>query len=77
MDMEKLLHSIITPLVGEENFSINKLENEEGNYQVLLTDKAFGLVIGRAGKNARAIRTICIAVAAKNNSKVRIQFDKE
>ena len=74
----KLLTALIQPLVVyPEDISVNILAEEEDeiNIQVLVNKEDLGRVIGKNGKIANAIRTICYASATKDNKKVNINFD--
>ena len=78
VDYVKLLTVLVKPLVVyPEDISVNILSEEELeiNIQVLVNKEDLGRVIGKNGKIANAIRTICYASATKDNRKVNINFD--
>lgn len=57
--MRKLLEFLLKGITGKEDFTIE--ENEEGdsiNFEVEAGQDSIGMIIGRGGKNIRAIRNI-------------------
>ncbi len=79
MKIEEILSDIIKPMIEDaESLSIEKIDSaseDYESYQILVSSKDIGRVIGRGGKNANAIRTVVTAIAAKENMRVRLQFD--
>ncbi len=80
MSMNTIIKDILYPMLeNTDELVVEQLSSESDYdiYQVYVSKADIGRVIGRAGKNAHAIRTICTSIAAKNNIKVRIQFDSK
>lgn len=79
MDLVKLTEQLVKNLVKEPDMvSVKQFEDDEEflTIQVLVNDTDMGLVIGRKGSIANAIRTIVQASAYANNmKKVRINID--
>lgn len=74
--MKEILETIIKNLVDEkDSVEINELENENGiTFEVKVSAKDMGKVIGKEGKIAKAIRTIMKSVAGKERTKVTVEF---
>ena len=74
--MKEALTTIINSLVTDtEAVSINEVEGEKSViFEVKVAEKDMGKVIGKEGRIAQAIRTIMIALAAKENKKITIEF---
>ncbi len=80
MNMKEIIKDIVLPMLQDEGeLEIKQLDDNSDYdvYQVYVSKSDIGRVIGRGGKNAHAIRTICTAIAAKNDSKVRVQFESK
>lgn len=78
VDFEKLIKSIVTPLVMHPEDVLVKtiaIENDEITIQVLVNEADIGRVIGKGGKIASAIRTIVYAGATKEGKYIRIDID--
>lgn len=78
VDFEKLINSIITPLVLHPEDVVVKTIAEEDNeiaIQVLVNEEDLGRVIGKGGRIASAIRTIAYAGASKEGKYIRIDID--
>lgn len=78
VDFEKLIKSIVTPLVMHPEVIVVKTIAEEENeitIQVLVSEEDLGRVIGKGGRIASAIRTIVYAGASKEGKRVRIDID--
>lgn len=76
INFEELIRNIISPLVVYPNdIVIKTIDGDETCYQVFVRKEDIGRVIGKQGKIANAIRTICFAGASKENKKIRIEFD--
>ena len=74
--MKETLQVLIENLVDEPN-SVTITENVKDksvSYEVLVSEKDIGKVIGREGKMAKSIRTIMKSIATKNKQKVTIEF---
>ena len=71
---------LIKYIVGsfaEKKDEIEYIENEVGNevdVTVILAPEDMGRVIGRQGKNAKALRTIVRSAAAKSGKKYNIEI---
>ena len=78
LDFEKLLINMIKPLVTNPDDVVVKILSQDDknvSIQVLVNDEDLGRVIGKGGRIATAIRTICYAGAAKDNVRVQIDID--
>ena len=79
MDLVKLTEQLVKSLVKEPDMvSVKQFEDDEEflTIQVLVNDTDMGLVIGRKGSIANAIRTIIQASAYANDmKKVRVNID--
>lgn len=78
VDFENLLLNMIKPLVTNPDDVVVKIlsqDSENVSIQVLVNDSDLGRVIGKGGRIATAIRTICYAGAAKENVRVQIDID--
>ena len=74
--MKETLQILIENLVDEPN-SVTITENVKDksvSYEVSVSEKDIGKVIGREGKMAKSIRTIMKSIATKNKQKVTIEF---
>lgn len=74
--MKETLQILIENIVDEPN-SVKITENIKDNiisYEVIVSDKDIGKVIGREGKMAKSIRTLMKSIATKNKQKVTIEF---
>ena len=74
--MEDILRLIVENLVDDkESISINKIENgNKVRFEVSVTQKEMGRIIGRRGVIAQAIRTIMKPVASKERKMVEVEF---
>lgn len=79
MIIETLLKTLIEPLVDYKEDVVVKEFTEDADgfivYEVIVNREDIGRVIGKRGKIARAIRTICYAAAMKDKKKIRINID--
>ncbi|MDL2292031.1 KH domain-containing protein [Acholeplasma sp. OttesenSCG-928-E16] len=78
IDFEKLLKNIVEPLVMNPDDVLVKTLSEDDNVitiQLLVHSDDLGRVIGKGGKLAGAIRTICYAGATKEGKRVHIDID--
>lgn len=78
LDFESLLINMIKPLVTNPDDVVVKILSQDDknvSIQVLVNDEDLGRVIGKGGRIATAIRTICYAGAAKDNVRVQIDID--
>lgn len=74
--MKEVLETIIKNLVSDKNaVSINEIQGEKSVvYEVKVAEADMGRIIGKQGKNAKAIRTLMKAVSAKEHKKITIEF---
>ena len=77
--MKDILETIVKHLVENQDAvkitEVTKPENENLiEFKVNVAKEDMGKIIGKQGKNARAIRTVMKAVAAKERKKVDIEF---
>ena len=74
--MKDIIETIIKNLVEDKQaVSVNEVQGEKSLvYEVKVAETDMGRVIGRQGKNAKAIRTLVKAIAAKEQKKVTIEF---
>lgn len=74
--MKEILQTIIESLVEDkEGIQINQINGERSIvFEVKVSEKDMGRVIGKEGRIAKSIRTIFKAVAAKEQKKVTIEF---
>lgn len=79
MNLEALIRTIIEPLVEHKDEIIVKQFDEDADgyivYEVMVNQADVGRIIGKGGKIAQAIRTICYAAAMKQDKRVRINID--
>lgn len=74
--MKETLQILIENLVDDPN-SVTITENIKENtisYEVSVSNKDIGKVIGREGKMAKSIRTIMKSIATKSKLRVIIEF---
>lgn len=74
--MKETLKILIENLVEEPNQVTITETNKDNNvmYEVSVSNKDIGKVIGREGKMAKSIRTIMKSIATRNHLKVTIEF---
>ncbi len=77
--MKDILETIILHLVEKKDeVQITETTNPENDkyvsFEVSVAKEDMGRIIGRQGKNARAIRTVMKSVGAKERKKVNIEF---
>ena len=76
MDFEKLLIDIVSAIVDTPE-QVKVVKNESGNCIELTLSVApdeMGMVIGRGGKIAKAIRTVIKAASASTGKKVTVDI---
>ncbi len=76
MDLEKLLVDIVTAIVDTPD-EVNVVRNENGNnieFTLSVAPDEMGMVIGRGGKIAKAIRTVVKAASASTGKKVTVDI---
>lgn len=74
--MKQILESIILNIVDDKDaVSIEeKVDGENIVYEVKVANNDMGRVIGRQGKNAKAIRTLMKSLGAKEKKRITIEF---
>lgn len=77
--MKDILETIVKHLVENQDAvkitEVTKPENENLiEFKVNVAKEDMGKIIGKQGKNARAIRTVMKSVATKERKKVDIEF---
>lgn len=77
--MKDILETIVKHLVENQDAvkitEVTKPENKNLiEFKVNVAKEDMGKIIGKQGKNARAIRTVMKSVAAKERKKVDIEF---
>ncbi len=74
--MKEFLEFIAKSLVDKpEAVRVEETKGEEGIYfKLYVDDNEIGKVIGKKGKTAKSIRTLLIAVAAKNGFRVTLDI---
>jgi predicted RNA-binding protein YlqC (UPF0109 family) len=80
MDLVKLTEFLVKSLVSNQDaVSVNEFTDEEGiNIEVIVSADDMASVIGKAGSNANAIRTLVQAAAYNNHMpRVRINIDSK
>lgn len=78
LDFESLLKNMIKPLVTNPDDVVVKILSQDDknvSIQVLVNNEDLGRVIGKGGRIATAIRTICYAGAAKEDVRLQIDID--
>ena len=77
--MKEFLLSIIREMVDNpDRLKVEEIrQNENTILRKVDSDKSdIGKLIGKHGNNANAIRTVCIAVAAKKRMKLMVEFPR-
>lgn len=74
--MKEILEIIIKNLVEDvEAVSVTETQAEKSIvFEVKVSEKDMGKVIGKQGRIAKSIRTVVRAVAAKEDKKITIEF---
>lgn len=74
--MQEILEFILKHLVpADVSFSVNKEETEEGiTFVVSIPEEFRGKLIGKAGKNIKAIRDVLSIKARQENRRVNIRI---
>jgi predicted RNA-binding protein YlqC (UPF0109 family) len=74
--MKEFLEFIAKSLVNKpEAVKVEETKEEDGiKYKLYVDDNEIGKVIGKKGKIAKSIRTLLIAVAAKNGFRVTLDI---
>ena len=76
MDLEKLLIDIVSAIVDTPD-EVKVVRNESGNnieFTLSVAPDEMGMVIGRGGKIAKAIRTVVKAASASTGKKVTVDI---
>ena len=76
--MKDILETIILHLVENKNeVNIKETENQEKGittFEVKVSEKDMGKVIGKNGRTAKSIRTVMKSIAGKERKKVNVEF---
>ena len=76
MDLEKLLVDIVSAIVDTPD-EVKVVRTENGNnieFTLSVAPDEMGMVIGRGGKIAKAIRTVVKAASASTGKKVTVDI---
>lgn len=76
MDLEKLLVDIVSAIVDTPD-EVKVVRNDNGNnieFTLSVAPDEMGMVIGRGGKIAKAIRTVVKAASASTGKKVTVDI---
>ena len=76
MDLEKLLVDIVTAIVDTPD-EVKVVRNENGNnieFTLSVAPDEMGMVIGRGGKIAKAIRTVVKAASVHESKKIIVEI---
>jgi len=76
MDLEKLLVDIVSAIVDTPE-EVKVVTNTNGNnieFTLSVAPEEMGMVIGRGGKIAKAIRTVVKAASASTGKKVTVDI---
>ena len=76
--MEEILKTILENLVDKKDqVQVTRVDDEKGVLLKVKVDSSdMGKVIGKQGKNAKAIRTIMKSITSKEHKKVGIIFEE-
>ena len=76
--MKDILETIILHLVeNKEEVNIKETENQEKGiitFEVKVSEKDMGKIIGKNGRTAKSIRTVMKSIAGKERKKVNVEF---
>lgn len=76
--MKDILETIILHLVeNKDEVNIKETENQEKGittFEVKVSGKDMGKVIGKNGRTAKSIRTVMKSIAGKDRKKVNVEF---
>lgn len=74
--MKEILQTIIENLVDDkEAISIKEVAGEQSVvFEVKVSEKDMGKIIGKQGKIAQSIRTVMKAVASREHKRVSVEF---
>lgn len=78
VNYETLIKDLVKPLViHPEDLMVKKFSEEADmlTIQVIVNQEDLGRVIGKNGRIANAIRTICYASASREGKKITINID--
>lgn len=72
--MKQLLEYLTKGITGNKDITIEEQEAEgEKTYTIVAPKDVIGLLIGRAGRTIRALRTVARIRAVKDGEKIRIE----
>lgn len=74
--MKEALECVLKALVDDkEAVAVNQVEKDKLTvFEAKVSEKDMGKVIGKDGKNAKAIRTILRAIGNKEHKKATVEF---
>lgn len=76
--MKDILETIILHLVeNKDEVNIKETENQEKGittFEVKVSEKDMGKIIGKNGRTAKSIRTVMKSIAGKERKKVNVEF---
>ena len=74
--MKEILESIILNIVDDKSAVTitEKVNGEDGRYDVKVANNDMGRVIGKQGRVAKAIRTLMRSLGAKEKKRITIEF---
>ncbi len=74
--MKEILEIIIKNLVENEDQVVISEKEQENNivFEVKVSEKDLGKVIGKQGRIAKSIRTVMKSIAGKEHKKVSVEF---
>lgn len=78
MDLQELLRSIASGLVGKPDEVAVRCENGENGtlvYHLHVAEDDMGRVIGKQGRIAKAIRVVMRAAATREDQKIMVEID--
>ena len=77
MEMVKLVETIAKSLVDNPDAVVVTKEPDELGYilRLKVAPEDMGKIIGKQGRNAKALRTVVKAVAARDNLKVMVEIE--
>ncbi len=77
--MVELVEYIVSSLVGNNDFTVELVDAEDGYNDIVVTISAsdIGKIIGKQGKIAKAIRTIVKSASAKDGKKYNVVINEK
>ncbi|QQS39549.1 KH domain-containing protein [Candidatus Woesebacteria bacterium] len=77
--MKELLHYILTGILGNDNFEIREVENENNRLELtIVADKEnMGLIIGKGGSTIKAIRNLLRVKSTLDKTSVYVLVEEK